>query len=30
MNQRTFDELISRIADNNKNALDEFYQNYGR
>lgn len=30
MNQRTFDELISRIADNNKNALDEFYQNYGK
>lgn len=30
MNQRTFDELISRIADNNKNALDEFYQIYGK
>lgn len=30
MDKRTFEELISRIADNNKDALEEFYQDYGR
>lgn len=30
MNQRTFTELIRNIANNEKNALDEFYQCYGK
>ncbi len=30
MDKRTSEELISRIADNNKDALEEFYQDYGR
>ncbi|MCM1438726.1 MAG: sigma-70 family RNA polymerase sigma factor [Roseburia sp.] len=29
MNQRIFDELISYIADNNIDALEKFYQEYG-
>lgn len=30
MNQRTFEEIITCIANNNKDALDEFYHSYGK
>lgn len=30
MSKRTFEELIRSIANNNKDALDEFYQDYGK
>lgn len=30
MDERTFEELISRIANNKRDALDEFYQHFGK
>ncbi len=30
MHERTFEEIISRIANNKRDALDEFYQNFGK
>lgn len=30
MDGRIFEKLISRIANNKRNALDEFYQNFGK
>lgn len=30
MDERTFEELIGRIANNKKDALDEFYRSFGK